>query len=63
MMQKVYTCDLCHEKAQPDKMVGLRFTNLRDFKIDDARSTDGTHICEWCLKQLAQQLRVSVTEI
>lgn len=62
MMQKVYTCNLCHEKDQPDKMVGLRFSNMRDFKIDDARSTDGTHICTWCLDQLTKQLRAPVTE-
>lgn len=51
-MEKVYTCDLCHEKKPPKVMWGLQFSNLYYFRPGAAESTDGTHICGRCMSQL-----------
>jgi len=55
-MKKVYSCNICREEKKPDTLKGLNFSGMAKFKIDEARSTDGVHICLSCLSQLKAQL-------
>jgi hypothetical protein len=57
MMKKIYSCELCREKKDPEQLYGLHFSNLYEFKLTDARKTDGQHICLDCLRQLKKQLQ------
>ena len=66
-LHKTYSCNLCHEKAEEDTpakghLFGLRFTNNHDFKIGEARTTDGTHVCWSCIKQIVEQMRQVVDD-
>lgn len=54
-MKKVYGCDVCRENKTPDELYGLHFTNMRDFDIRHAASTDGIHVCERCMTQLREK--------
>lgn len=61
MLEKVYSCNLCHEKVRDQNLMGVRFKNNYEFVLDEARTTDGTHICMRCLDQLKQQLATKTT--
>ncbi len=52
----VYTCDICREDALKANIRGCNFSGMRTFKISDAESTQGVHICIGCLDQLKAQL-------
>lgn len=52
----IYKCNLCHEDKHKDYVWGLRFSDMHTFKLDKPESTEGTHICELCLRQLKEQL-------
>lgn len=54
-MKKVYSCNICREEKSPEQLIGCNFLSMTKFKLDTARSTDGTHICKDCLKQLKEQ--------
>lgn len=62
MMEKVYTCNLCREKVKPDRLMGLRFQDMYNFQLDEAKTTDGAHVCMRCLDQLKTQLATSRVE-
>jgi hypothetical protein len=51
-MKKVYKCDVCRDEMPPLELYGIHFTNMKDFDIGHAASTDGVHICERCMGQL-----------
>lgn len=55
-MKKIYSCNLCHDEKKPEEMMGLKFSNMVLFKLDETRSTEGQHICLGCLRQLKEQL-------
>ncbi|HXR93741.1 MAG TPA: hypothetical protein VN750_26045 [Steroidobacteraceae bacterium] len=52
----VYKCDICREETLKANLMGCHFTDLRQFKLMDAESTQGVHICIMCLDQLRAQL-------
>ena len=53
-MKKVYSCNICSDEMPANNLIGLRFSNLKQFKFSHARQTDGIHICKGCLKQIVQ---------
>lgn len=54
--REVYKCDICNDETPKDKIMGVRFMNMRDFRLDVPESTKGAHICIRCLDQLRVQL-------
>ncbi len=57
-MKKVYSCDICHHVKDPSVLIGLKFSNLTDFKFAMVNSTDGTHICDKCMLQLKREIAI-----
>ena len=56
-MKKEYTCDICCERVSTlTDLIGIRFTNMKNFTLDTHDSTDGVHICRSCAKQLKHLL-------
>ena len=51
-LKKVYKCDVCRDEMSPADLYGIHFTNMKDFDIRHAASTDGVHVCERCMTQL-----------
>lgn len=51
-MERVYTCNICHEKRPPNDLFGLKFADLHNFRVVSAGDTDGSHICHSCMDQL-----------
>lgn len=51
-----YKCDICRDPKPYADLMGVRFTDYRNFKLSDPSSTDGVHICLPCGRQLAKQL-------
>ena len=62
-MKKIYRCNLCREIYEPEFLTGLNFTTLSNFKLDSARSTDGSHICDKCLIQIHEQVNDRIKHI
>lgn len=56
MKREIYTCDICSDEHPVCDLFGLRFTDLENFVVGNARSTDGKHLCVKCAKQLTKQL-------
>jgi hypothetical protein len=57
MSKKItYSCDICRDEMPKDQLLGCHFSNLKDFKLAPAESTDGVHICMGCLGQLQAQM-------
>lgn len=59
-VQKIYKCDCCgmeyRTRAEALKELhGLYFNAMRKFQIKDVDSTDGTHMCIWCMGQIVMQ--------
>ena len=52
----IYTCDICREETLKGNVMGVRFIDMRQFKLSEPESTQGTHICVMCLNQLREQL-------
>ncbi len=55
-MKKIYSCDICRDEKSVGQLIGCNFSGMHKFKLDTARSTDGTHICKDCLQQIADQV-------
>ena len=55
-MNKVYKCDICREEKSVGQLIGFNFGSMTKFKLDAARSTDGTHACKDCMKQIKEQI-------
>lgn len=55
-----WRCDVCstdfrtRAEAQKD-LLGCNFSSMRKFKLDTIDSTQGTHICIYCIAQIYQQ--------
>jgi DNA-directed RNA polymerase subunit RPC12/RpoP len=50
---KIYKCDICSsEISSIENLFGIRFSNMHDFTLSEARATEGKHICHNCAKQL-----------
>lgn len=58
MKREIYSCDICGDENNPVDLIGLRFSDMQDFKLSGARATDGKHLCVRCARQLAEQLPV-----
>lgn len=56
-MKKVYTCDVCRDKKEKYEVKGCNFKNLVRFRLDSPDSTEGIHICGYCLAQIFNQCR------
>ena len=56
-MKHEYWCDICREDFEPDGLIGLRFVGNTVFKLSDAKSTDGKHICYTCLNLIVAQAK------
>jgi hypothetical protein len=54
-MKKIYNCNVCRDDMPPSELYGLHFTNLKDFDIMHAASTDGVHVCQRCMTQLREK--------
>lgn len=55
-MKKVtYYCDICSDETPKLDLFGCRFSNMKDFTLSAADSTDGRHVCKRCLWQLREQ--------
>jgi len=52
----IYICDICREETLKGNVMGVRFTDLRQFRLSEPESTQGIHICMMCLDQLREQL-------
>ena len=52
----IYQCDICREDTHKGDILGVRFIDLRKFRLSPPESTDGVHICNRCLGQLREQL-------
>lgn len=52
----IYRCDICREDTLKANLLGCHFTDLRQFTLMEAESTQGVHICIMCLDQLREQL-------
>jgi hypothetical protein len=63
MMKQIYSCDICKEQFAPDLLFGCRFSGMNKFSLDAARSTNGTHICLNCARQIAEQLLEAAEKI
>lgn len=57
MMKKIYSCEICKEAKDPSQLMGCSFHSMYQFKLTDAKNTDGQHICIDCLSQLKHQLK------
>jgi hypothetical protein len=55
-MKRAYACNLCRDEFPVDQMIGVYFTNMKDFHFDTASSTDGVHICKRCIPQLQVEI-------
>lgn len=56
-MKKVtYSCDICRDETPKERLYGCHFTDLKNFKLKSADSTDGVHICVDCLDQIKEQV-------
>ena len=55
-MKQIYSCNICSDNKLPNHLIGCNFKNLTEFKLANARKTDGTHICVQCAQQLKDQL-------
>ena len=63
-MREVYKCDVCRDEVNLMECYGCNFNSMKKFKLDEAGTTAGTHICFSCLKQLEVQIpntKASVT--
>lgn len=52
----IYSCDICREETLKANLMGCNFSGMRTFKLAEAESTNGVHICVACLDQLREQL-------
>jgi len=52
----IYTCDICRDETPRASLFGCNFSNMKKFKLDRPETTQGVHICVWCLDQLQNQL-------
>ena len=52
----IYTCNICREEKNPEKLVGIVFTDYYNFKLGSPSETQGVHICIGCAEQLKQLL-------
>jgi hypothetical protein len=52
----IYQCNICREDTHKGDILGVRFIDLRKFRLSPPESTDGVHICNRCLGQLREQL-------
>jgi len=56
-VNKIYTCDICKDKIETvTDSFGVNFSNMTEFTLGGYGSTDGTHICYSCAKQLKKHL-------
>jgi len=56
--KKIYTCDICNTVIN-DQLLGVCFSDLEKFTLGNHGSTDGTHICYGCARQLREHLNNS----
>lgn len=56
MKREIYSCDICGDEKSPVDLIGLHFYRMQDFKLSNARTTDGKHLCVRCARHLAEQL-------
>lgn len=58
-MKQVYSCNICNDNLPPAQLFGCRFSGMKNFQMDGARTTDGTHICGDCARQIAEQFAMA----
>jgi hypothetical protein len=54
--REIYSCDICGDEKNPVDLLGLKFSGMQDFKVTNARATDGKHLCLRCARQIKDQL-------
>ena len=57
-MKKIYRCNICQDEKKPEELSGFNFSNLNDFTIDIAASTNGIHVCISCLNKIVKQWKI-----
>jgi hypothetical protein len=55
-MKIEYTCNICQDKFDKDKLYGVRFGGVgNNFHLSAAAPTDIVRICIYCLNDLVQE--------
>ena len=58
--KKIYTCNICNMVINDrNQLLGVCFSDLEKFTLGGCGSTDGTHICYGCARQLREHLNNS----
>lgn len=62
MMKQIYTCNICSDMVPLLELFGCKFNGMKLFQLDGPKSTDGTHICHNCARQIYEQFAMALAE-
>ena len=54
-VKTTYKCDVCRDEMAPGELYGVRFSDLKHFKLGDPIRHEGIHICRGCVQQILDQ--------
>ena len=58
-VKRTWSCDICLEQFGSDRLgqlFGIRFIGMHKFKVGEARTTEGQHVCYDCIRQIVEQM-------
>lgn len=54
-VKTTYKCDVCRDEKGLQVLFGIRFLDLKHFKLGHPQGHEGVHICLGCVEQIAKQ--------
>lgn len=54
-VKTTYRCDVCRTDLPAVDLWGVRFMDLRHFRLGDPIQHEGIHICKGCVQQILDQ--------